>query len=88
MYLIKSELRFPFSGAIGGAVFYDGGAVYIDKVGFDDPYRDAAGLALRYETPVGSVSLEFGYKLDRKSDDAPGKRREDPWAIHFSIGTF
>lgn len=88
MYLIKSELRFPISGAFGGATFYDGGAVFVKNQGFEDPYRDAAGFALRYETPVGAASLEFGYKLDRKNDESAGQRREDPWAIHFSIGTF
>jgi outer membrane protein assembly factor BamA len=29
MYLIKSEIRFPIHGNIGGAIFYDGGAVLI-----------------------------------------------------------
>lgn len=88
MYLIKSELRFPIYNSVGGALFYDGGAVFIENLGFEDPYRDAAGIALRYETPVGAVSLDFGYKLDRKDNPEGGKRREDPWAIHFSIGTF
>lgn len=88
MYLIKSELRFPIYGAFGGATFYDGGAVFLKNKGFEDPYRDAAGFALRYETPVGAASLEFGYKLDRKDSTSAGQRREDPWAIHFSIGTF
>ena len=88
MYLIKSELRFPIYKAIGGALFYDGGAVFIKNVGFDDPYRDAVGIALRYETPVGAASLEIGYKLDRKNDDRPGQRREDAAAFHLSIGTF
>jgi outer membrane protein insertion porin family len=96
MYLLKSEIRFPIWGNIGGAIFYDGGAVYVDemnfrknavdslsRVSFSDPYRDAAGVAFRYNTPVGAVSLELGYKLDRKED-----RNENQWPIFFSIGTF
>ena len=83
MYLIKSELRFPIMDNIGGALFYDGGAVLIDTVDISDPYRDAVGVAFRYTTPVGAVSLDWGFKLDQKSD-----RSERPIAFHFSIGTF
>jgi outer membrane protein assembly complex protein YaeT len=96
MYLLKSEVRFPIAGALGGALFYDGGAVFVDKVNllngttykskdvsFSDPYRDAVGVAIRYNTPVGAVSLELGYKLDRHDE-----RSESQWPIFFSIGTF
>lgn len=83
MYLIKSELRFPISGAIGGAVFYDGGAVYVKGIDIKDPYRDSAGVAFRYSTPVGAVSVEVAYKLDLKRE-----RKENQWPISFSIGTF
>ncbi|MFN7730111.1 MAG: POTRA domain-containing protein [Bdellovibrio sp.] len=90
MSMVKSEVRFPFWGAVGGAVFYDGGQVKVDceptdtaclnvKVG----WRDSAGLAVRYVTPVGAVSLEYAWKLK-----ANGDRNEDPAVFHFSIGTF
>jgi outer membrane protein assembly factor BamA len=83
LYLLKSELRFPVYGNIGGALFYDGGAVTIRGVDIQDPYRDSVGFALRYVTPVGAVSLEWGWKLDRKAD-----RGESQFPFHFSIGTF
>ncbi len=95
-YLLKSEIRFPIYGSIGGALFYDGGAVFVESVNFrkagidttrqvqfEDPYRDAIGVAFRYNTPVGAVSLELGYKLDARTD-----RNESQWPIFFSIGTF
>lgn len=81
MYLIKSELRFPIFGNFGGTIFYDGGAVHIDKLDMGDEYRDAAGFGFHYNTPVGPVNLEIAWKLDHK----PG---EDPWAFHMSIGSF
>lgn len=82
-YLLKSELRFPIHNNFGGALFYDGGAVLIQNVDLPDPYRDSAGLAVRYSTPVGAVSLEWGFKLDRHTD------RDESWyQFHFSIGTF
>lgn len=81
MFLIKSELRFPVYNSLGGAIFYDGGAVYIKDLDLTDPYRDSTGFAIRYNTPVGPLSLEFGWKLDRKEG-------EDPWRFHLAIGTF
>ncbi|MFN7825794.1 MAG: POTRA domain-containing protein [Pseudobdellovibrionaceae bacterium] len=83
MYLLKSELRFPIWGGIGAALFYDGGAVTIKGVDIKDPYRDAVGIAFRYATPVGAVSLEWGWKLDRKTG-----RGESQLPFHLSIGTF
>ncbi|MEN0060348.1 MAG: POTRA domain-containing protein, partial [Bdellovibrio sp.] len=53
MYLLKSELRFPVYGSLGGAVFYDGGYVEIQGLHFDDNYRDSTGFGIRYNTPVG-----------------------------------
>lgn len=84
MFLVKSEVRFPIYGDIGGALFYDGGSVEIQGLKFNkDPYRDAVGVGFRYATPVGAVSLEVGYKLDRQKD-----RGESQFPFHFSIGTF
>lgn len=85
MALVKSELRFPLWGNLGGAVFYDGGAVWVWDPGIhiDDPYRDSVGFALRYAFPIGSVNLELGWKLDAKGD-----RSEDPKSLHFSLATF
>ncbi len=82
-YLIKTELRFPISGLFGGVFFYDGGSVLIDGIDFEKSYRDSVGLGLRFSTPVGPVSLEYGWRLswaDGLSTD--GSR------VHFSIGMF
>jgi outer membrane protein assembly complex protein YaeT len=81
MFMIKSELRFPVWGSLGGAIFYDGGSVRIENLEMPDNYRDSAGVGIRYMTPVGPLSLEWAWKLDAK----PG---EEPWRFHLSIGTF
>ncbi|MNL18109.1 outer membrane protein assembly factor YaeT [compost metagenome] len=81
MFLIKSEVRFPLYNSLGGALFYDGGAVYITDLYLSDPYRDSAGFAIRYNTPVGPLSLEFAWKLDKK-------KGENPWRFHLAIGAF
>ncbi|MCX7978071.1 MAG: BamA/TamA family outer membrane protein [Bdellovibrionaceae bacterium] len=81
MGLVKSELRFPIWGNFGGTVFYDGGFVRISGLDYDSPYRDSAGFGFRYETPVGPLNLEWGWKLR-------ARRNEDPWRFHFSIGSY
>lgn len=81
--LIKSELRFPLtkSADLMGALFYDGGIVYVDDINFSDPYRDAIGIGLRYNTPVGPLNLEYARKLDKQSYESDG-------AFYLSVGVF
>lgn len=91
MYLIKSEVRFPLFGILGGVVFYDGGSVQIQGLQFEDSYRDSAGFGLRINTPVGAVNAEFGFKLDRKTNRPNpngGSFSESPYAFHLSFGSF
>lgn len=88
-FLAKTELRFPLSGALGGLIFYDGGAVYLGDFALDDPYRDSVGAGLRFDTAVGSFVLEVGYKLDRKLGGlATNYDKESDVAIHLAIGNF
>ncbi len=90
--LAKTEMRFPLYGNFGGAAFYDGGKVQIsgqkglpetDSHGFG--WRDSAGVGIRYNTPVGPLSIDVAYKLNR--DDTPS-HKEDAIYYHFSIGVF
>lgn len=83
--LFKSELKFPVPiyPNVVGALFYDGGAVWVQGVGFNDPYRDAVGIALRYATPVGAIGLDWAFKLDRNSS-----RDESTNFLHLTMGTF
>lgn len=80
-YMVKTELRFPIYGSLGGVIFYDGGAVLVTGKKFNDPYRESVGFGLRINTPVGPISADLGFKLDRQKDES--------WTdFHFSIGTF
>lgn len=81
MGLIKSEIRFPLWGNIGGTVFYDGGYVKISGLNFGDNFRDAVGFGFRYITPVGPLNAEVGFKLDKKPT-------EDAARFHLSFGSF
>ncbi|MFN8628223.1 MAG: BamA/TamA family outer membrane protein [Candidatus Binatia bacterium] len=88
---VNTELRFPLLYGFGGVVFADGGGVYMES-GTGQPnscagcgsvsihdFRRSSGLGLRYMTPVGPVSLDYGFKLDRRSGESTG-------AVHFSVG--
>lgn len=81
--LIKSELRFPLIPKFDlmGAFFYDGGQVLITDIEIKDKWRDALGIGLRYNTPIGPVNLEYAKKLDRKDGESDS-------AFHLSVGVF
>lgn len=42
-------------------------------------FRSTAGLGLRYLTPIGPVGFLYGFKLDRKEGESPGR-------LHFAVG--
>jgi len=77
---LNAELRFPLLYGLGGAVFADGGGLYLQDRAIDlHDFRRSAGLGLQYVTPVGPISLDYGFKLDRRVDESVGE-------VHFSIG--
>ena len=80
-YLLKSELRFPIFKALGGVLFYDGGGVNISQRHQEDEYKDSIGLGFRISTPVGPVSIEYGFKLRDENNSFLEN-------LHFSIGAF
>lgn len=82
-YLIKAEARFPLFNEFWGSLFYDGGSVLIDQLIQKDAYRDAAGIGLRWNTPIGAVSVDLGFKLDRDKSRGESLNR-----VHINIGTF
>ncbi|HEX5098813.1 MAG TPA: BamA/TamA family outer membrane protein, partial [Polyangiaceae bacterium] len=87
------ELRFPISGPFSGALFTDAADVAPAKVRyrFNRPHL-SAGLGLRYDTPVGPVRLDAGYRIPHLQ--APAAPDEGtpittfglPVAISFGIG--
>jgi outer membrane protein assembly complex protein YaeT len=99
IYLLgKAELRFPLAGKLAGALFVDVGNLWLTASSFDLSQlpRMSAGLGLRYPTPVGPLSLDYGVNLTRRFVNAenPDTGRverafyEGFGAFHFSIGVF
>ncbi|HZE89584.1 MAG TPA: outer membrane protein assembly factor BamA, partial [Verrucomicrobiae bacterium] len=89
--ILNEELRFPILGALKGVVFYDTGNVFLTSNTFrftgtdvvrrgsvlavQDGFRHTLGTGIRFDTPLGPIRVEYGRKLDPKSDSfclAPG----------------
>ncbi len=80
MMVLNAELRcyLPHNFVFG--LFMDMGSLWIRG---DSRYpfelRETAGFSIKYLTPVGPVSFDMGFKLDRKPDEPLS-------AWHFTVG--
>ena len=69
---VNAELRVRVTDTIGAVPFIDGGTVFDSSFpDFDETFRWAAGLGLRYFTGFGPLRVDFAFPLNpRSSDDA------------------
>ena len=89
------ELRYPIVGALSGALFCDTSDVSPSEVTFRfDRLHLSCGLGGRYETPVGPVRLDLGYRIpgmqvlgpDDSGEGIPPTLFGAPIAVHVGIG--
>lgn len=81
MLVANIESRIPVYKNLKGAIFLDTGKAFnkfSDIVRTD--LRESAGLGLRYLTPWFVGRVDYGFIIDRKSDEAIGK-------LHLSFST-
>ncbi len=70
------EYIFPLFQKVGisGVTFFDAGNVYAEGDSIDLGYlRESAGLGVRWLSPFGPLRIEYGWILDRKDGEDPGK---------------
>lgn len=80
MILGSVEARYDLSLNYEFALFFDTGALtQIQEPGISESFRSSVGIGLRRQTPVGPISLLYGWKLDPRADESKG-------AFYFSIG--
>ena len=90
------EVRFPIAGPVSGTTFCDVSDVSANRVTLrlDYPHL-SCGLGLRYDTPIGPVRLDAGYRIpgaqvakgtDSRIDGDPGTLYGVPIALAFGIG--
>ncbi len=82
MWYGNLEYIFPLANTQGlsGVIFYDIGNVYdLDQRWEFENYKHSAGAGIRWMSPIGPLSLMWGYNLDPVDD-------EDTKNWEFSIG--
>lgn len=80
MMLGSVEARYDLGMNYEFALFFDTGALtQIQEPGISESFRSSVGIGLRRQTPVGPISLLYGWKLDPRADESNG-------AFYFSMG--
>lgn len=89
---IRQELNFLING-LGMAAFLDGGQIWETFRQLDSrPVQYGFGGGLRYQSPIGPVRVDVGYKINPTDNDLnqyQGRDFGSAWdriGIHFSIG--
>ncbi len=82
--ILNGEVRTQLGRGLGLVGFIDGGNVFARASDLAlSRVRGAAGLGVRYQSPLGPLRLDFGFKFDRR---LIGGKRERAWEFHLSIG--
>jgi ssDNA-binding Zn-finger/Zn-ribbon topoisomerase 1 len=85
LVVLNGELRATLIGSFGAVAFIDSGNVFLRATDLDlTRLRAAAGVGIRYQSPVGPIRIDMGFKLDRR-ELAPG-RLERRSVLHISLG--
>ena len=80
LIVLNAELRADVIAGIGAVGFLDAGNVFPRATDLDfGRLRAAAGVGLRYQSPVGPIRIDLGFKLDRRELE----RRSE---LHISLG--
>ncbi len=86
------ELRFPLYRDFSGVLFFDTGVMDTTTYRYGlDNLRYTCGLGLRYNTVLGPIQLDFGYKLNppvAQWKDMVSAEGVDtaPWRFHLNVG--
>jgi outer membrane protein insertion porin family len=75
----RTQVDLPFSGPLRFGPFLDAGNLNYDTFSFGN-LRYGAGVGFHYQSPVGPVNFDWGYKLN------PPTPEEDRYRFYFSIG--
>ena len=85
LVIFNGELRVPLVRSLGVVGFIDSGNVFKRTTDIDlGQLRSAAGFGVRFQSPIGPIRVDLGFKIDRR-DITPG-RREPLNAWHISLG--
>jgi outer membrane translocation and assembly module TamA len=81
---LRRVLTTVFGRSLAVVGFLDGGNVFPRATDVSlDRLRGTAGFGARFDSPLGPIRLDFGFKLDPRVVNG---RREPRWEYHLSIG--
>jgi outer membrane protein assembly factor BamA len=81
---VRHALAQVFNRSLGIVAFLDAGNVFSNVTDLDlGRIRGGTGFGFRYDSPLGPLRLDVGFKLNRL---LVGERRESGWEYHLSIG--
>ena len=63
----RIQLDMPLAGALRFGIFLDAANLNVDSVSFDN-FLYGTGGGFHYDTPIGPVNLDVGYKLNENPD--------------------
>jgi outer membrane protein assembly factor BamA len=93
----RLELRIPLTDSVQTALFTDAGNLWTSQSlpTFSDLFRlrYSVGTGIRIGTPVGPLTFDYGFNVERVLDAIDPSRKnqrtwEDAGAFHFSIGLY
>lgn len=77
--LTNFEFRISLGKGFSLVTFLDSGNVWQKFDDINSEIKSTVGAGLRFKTPVGPISVDYGHKLDRESGESSGE-------VHFSFG--
>ncbi len=85
VFILNAELRVPVWGSLGAVGFMDAGNVFNRVSDFSvGRLKPTAGLGMRYQSPIGPIRVDLGFKLNR--DRLPTGDLESIAELHISLG--
>jgi outer membrane protein insertion porin family len=85
LVVLNGEVRMALVGGVGAVGFMDAGNVFLRATDIDlGQLRAAAGFGISYNSPIGPIRVDLGFKLDRR-ELTPG-RLERRSVLHFFLG--
>jgi outer membrane translocation and assembly module TamA len=83
--ILNAELRLRLMRSVGVVGFLDTGNVFKQATDLDlGRLRSAAGFGVRFQSPIGPIRVDLGFKINRQ--EIPPGHLEDLNAWHISLG--
>jgi len=81
LFVGNIEYTYPLADFLKAATFFDTGEVWKDSSDFlSSQLKSSVGLGFRIKTPIGPVSIDYGWPLDKE----PGEEEKDG-RFHFNV---